>query len=326
MAGSQFRGEDESVIVAVRHDEGSHEPRRNAPRRRPGVDFLAVLILELDLLGLREVLPQEMRRSRLQGLPILHHRFDCERRHRSGEAFAFRLLASDHRHRHVLFGERGVDIEHPSSLFARFGFRRVYCMAFLPEELGRTQKHSRTQLPANDVAPLVEQDGQIAIRLDPLGEHGSDDGLAGRADDQRFLELAGWDEASFGARFEPVVRHDSALLGEPFDVLGFLLEKAHRDEERKVGVLVASLFEHVIERRLHVFPDGEPPRLDDHAAAHRGDLGQVGSADHLLIPLGVVFLTCRFDRRPFLLAHQCDSSSCGGQRGRGPKGGIAATL
>ena len=40
------------------------------------------------------------------------------------------------------------------------------------------------------------------------------------------------------------------------------------------------------------------PRLDDHAAAHRRVLGQVGAFDDLLIPLGVVLGARRRDCGP----------------------------
>ena len=94
---------------------------------------------------------------------------------------------------------------------------------------------------------------------------------------------------------QPMVRDDRALLGEALDVLGLLLQEAHRDEQREVRVLVAGGLEHRVEPPLDVLPDGVAPRLDDHAAADVGVLGQVGGLDHLLVPLGVVFFAGRRD-------------------------------
>ena len=56
---------------------------------------------------------------------------------------------------------------------------------------------------------------------------------------------------------------------------------------------MAGRLEHPVERALHVFPDAVAPRLDDHAAAHVGVLGEVGRADDLLIPFGKIFVATR---------------------------------
>ena len=82
--------------------------------------------------------------------------------------------------------------------------------------------------------------------------------LVGRTISGSSSFAAGRAAACRRARLEPVMRDDGTLLGEPLDVLGLLLQKAHRDEERKIGVLVPGLFERAIEAVLHVFPDAMP--------------------------------------------------------------------
>ena len=77
---------------------------------------------------------------------------------------------------------------------------------------------------------------------------------------------------------QPVVRDDGALLGEALGHLLFLGEEALGDEQREVGVDVAGVLEHAVEAALHLLPDGVAVRLDDHAAAHVGVLGQPGVA------------------------------------------------
>ncbi len=89
---------------------------------------------------------------------------------------------------------------------------------------------------------------------------------------------------------------DGALLGEALDVLGLLLEEAHRDEQREVGVLVPGRLEHAVQGLLHVLPDAVAPGPDHHAPAHRRVLGQLRGPDDLLIPLRVVFRSRRRDR------------------------------
>ena len=86
------------------------------------------------------------------------------------------------------------------------------------------------------------------------------------------------------------MRDDRAFLGEALDVLGLLLQVAQRNEQREVGVLVAGGLEHPVEQPLHVLPERVAPRLDDHAAADVGVLGEIGRPDDLLIPLGKILL------------------------------------
>ena len=59
---------------------------------------------------------------------------------------------------------------------------------------------------------------------------------------------------------------------------------------------MAGVLEHPVERLLHVLPNGVAPGLDDHAAAHGRDFGQIGRAHHLLIPLRIIFLARGTDR------------------------------
>ena len=88
------------------------------------------------------------------------------------------LLALDHRHRHELLGELGVDVEHAQRLLVRLLRGLVRGVAFLPEELRGAQEQARAHLPAHDVAPLVDEQRQIAIALHPLRVHVPDDRLA----------------------------------------------------------------------------------------------------------------------------------------------------
>ena len=86
------------------------------------------------------------------------------------------------------------------------------------------------------------------------------------------------------------MRDDRAFLGETFDVRGLLLQIAQRDEKREVGIAMAGCLEHPVEDRLHSLPQSVAPRLDDHAAAHFGILGEIGRPNDLLIPFGKILV------------------------------------
>ena len=227
----------QTVVVAVGHHHRADHPGGEAPGGRVAELSLAVLVGELHLHRPGEVLAEVVGGPALQRLAVLHHRLDAEGGLGAREALVLRLLAGDHRNRQQRLGELAVDAEHPPGLLERLLLGRVGGVPLLPEELGGAQQHPRAQLPADDVRPLVDQQRQVAVGVDPLGEGAADDRLGGGADDQRLGQLGGRMQGSVLALLEPVVRDHRHLLGEALDVLGLLLEVAQRDEEREVGVL-----------------------------------------------------------------------------------------
>ncbi len=76
------------------------------------VFFLAVLVLELDLLSPREILSQEVRGARLQGFAILHHGFNAKGVHGPGKSFGLSFAALDDRHGQIIFRHADIDLEH----------------------------------------------------------------------------------------------------------------------------------------------------------------------------------------------------------------------
>ena len=104
------------------------------------------------------------------------------------------------------------------------------------------------------------------------------------------------------------MRDHRALLGEALNVGGFLFQEAQRDEQREVRVHVPGGLEHAIEHALDVLPDRVAPGLDDHAATHGGILRQVGGANHLLVPFGIIFSPGGRNRCLNLLCHFCPLS------------------
>ena len=189
LARRDRRRQAQSIVVAVRHDHAADQPRRHAPARRVAIGELSLRVLELDVLRFGKVRAEIMRGAGLQRLAVLHHGFDGVGVVGAGEALVGRLLARDHRHGEHVFGELAIDLEH----LQRFGHRVVAVgvrrVAFLPEKLGRAQEQPRAHFPAHDVGPLVDQQRQVAIALDPALEGIADDRLRRRPDDQRLFQL-----------------------------------------------------------------------------------------------------------------------------------------
>ena len=283
--------EHQTVVVAVAHDERTHQARRHAPRRGPSILFLVVFVDKLHVEGLTEVLSEEVRGAALQRFAVLHHRFDGVGVECSGKAFRGALDAAHHGDGEHVLGKVGIDVEH--LLGAGFGlFAGGVCrVSFLPEEFRRAEEQTRAHFPAHHVAPLVAQHGQIAPRFDPTAIGVPDRGFGGGANDELFFEFRRGVHhyaVAFFVCFESIVGHHSAFFGKSFHVLRFFRKIAFGDEQGEVGVLHARGFETGVECLLYPFPDGITIGLDHHAAAHGRLFGEVGFHDEFVVPARIV--------------------------------------
>ena len=76
-------------------------------------------------------------------------------------------------------------------------------------------------------------------------------------------------------------------------MLGFFLQKALRDQQREINILVAGGFEAIVKLALEQFPDRIAIGFDDHAAFDDfGRLGHVALQHHVLIPGGEILAAC----------------------------------
>ena len=150
-------------------------------------------------------------------------------------------------------------------------------MPLLPQELRRAQEGPWALLPPHDVAPLVQQQGQVTVATDPLAKGRPDDRLGGRPNDEGFLK-----------GFATTVGNDRQLGREPLDVFRLLHDETHRDEEGEVGVLDAMALEARVEVALNLFPDEVAIRAQDVAPAHRCLVDKFRLSDDVLVPLGKI--------------------------------------
>ena len=169
-------------------------------------------------------------------------------------------------------------------------------VTFLPQELAGAQEQTCTHLPAHDVAPLVDNQWQVAIRMYPVFEGVPDDGLGCGTYDEFLLELGGWvnhHSVVSLVGLQTIVSNNGALLGEAFHMLGLAAEERLGDEQWEVGILHACFLETVVEQTLHLLPNGVAVWLDDHASTHVALFGQVGLHHQFVVPPRVILASLR---------------------------------
>src|SRR5215831_14549152 len=138
----------------------------------------------------------------------------------SSKLFFFRLPAFDHRHADIFLRESAVNAEHALSLFLRVLISCMGRVALLPEEFCSAQKQPRTHFPPDDVAPLIDQQRQVPIRLNPISKRVPNDGLRGRPNDQRLFELR-----------TTTMGDNGDFRRKTLDVFRFFLKKTFWNEE-----------------------------------------------------------------------------------------------
>lgn len=135
------------------------------------------------------------------------------------------------------------------------------------------QKGARSLLPADDVRPLIDQDGKIAVALHPLGIHFTDDRLGRGAHDQRLVQL-------FAAR----MRDDGDFGREPLHVLRLPLQIALGDQHGEIGVFDALRPKALIHLSLYILPDPIAVRANDHRSLDGAVVDELGLDDDVRIP------------------------------------------
>ena len=247
----------------------------------------------------------------LDRFTILDHRLDGEGHVSAGEAFVLGFFAGDDWDREVVAEEFLVLAVDHAGLRDGFRFGFVSGMTFLPEEFCGAEEKPWAHFPAHHIRPLIDEQGEVAVGLDPASEGGADDRLGSWPDDVGFSEFAGGDHFRFSGdgifyHLEAVMGDHGALGGESFGVFRFFFQVGKRDEQRKIGVLVPGRLEAAVELLLNEFPNPVAPWLDDHAAAGLRVFREVGGFDDLLVPLRKILGAGRGDGGLF-----CGHGCCG---------------
>ncbi len=112
-----LRGRDrgwkpQALVVAMHHDDGAEQPRRNAPARLPCVLKLIALIEEANLERLGEILSEEVRGPALQRASIGHQPLDGVGLIGAGKSFGRALAPDDQRNREEVLYKLSVNLQH----------------------------------------------------------------------------------------------------------------------------------------------------------------------------------------------------------------------
>ena len=209
------------------HHESAHHAGRQPPRRTPYVFKFVLFREELHLERFGKILPQKVRCTGLEGFSVLHHSLDAQRIVGPGKAFVSGFGAADHGHGHPLFGEGGVDFQHLPGFGLCFLGGGVGGVALLPEKLGGAQKQARSHFPAYYVGPLVDEQRQVAVALNPVFVGTPDHGLRGGPHNQFLFQLGvrvNNNARSVFGHFQAVVSDHGALFGKACHVRGFFAE------------------------------------------------------------------------------------------------------
>jgi hypothetical protein len=100
------------------------------------------------------------------------------------------------------------------------------------------------ELPSDNVVPLVQLEGQVAVRLDLAGEVGVHGGLRGWAHGDGLLQIR-----------LSTLGNPGNFGSEALDVLLLTLQVVCADEDGEVGVSDLQRLDLVVEPSLDGFPD-----------------------------------------------------------------------
>ncbi len=160
--GRDARRQDQTVIVAVGHDDTADDAGGQTPGGlvRMLLPVLAVGEGDVELLG--KAGAEVMARAGLERLVVVHHALDGVGVYGAGELFLLGLVAADDWHGKVIFTQVGVDLKLMQRLLACLGLGLVQSMPLLPEELSAAQEGTRCLFPAEYGAPLIVQHRKIS--------------------------------------------------------------------------------------------------------------------------------------------------------------------
>ena len=104
------RRQNQSVVVAVYHDDAPDQTGRYAPGGVVWVSLFIITVQVGNVKGLGKMLSEVMGSTGLQSLSVMHQRFHGIGCGSAREFFFFAFLSNDNRNRHNIFCHFTVDV------------------------------------------------------------------------------------------------------------------------------------------------------------------------------------------------------------------------
>src|SRR6266516_6395661 len=213
------------------HDHTTYHTCTHTPTRRCAILTLPIGVQVLDIEALCKVRAQVVAGTGLQRLAIAHQRLNGIGSQGTRELFILALATCQHRDGSIFLSEGAIDFEHQTRTLLGLLKSTMSSVTLLPQEFGGTQEQSCPFLPAHHIIPLIDQDWQITIALDPFRIAVTNDRLAGRTNSKRHFEF-----------LATTTRHPCDFGGETLDVLSFALQETAWDKYRDVSIYNVTLF------------------------------------------------------------------------------------
>ena len=232
LEGADPGWQDESRVVSVDHNHDTNGAGGESPRGLPGNLGLARFVLKVNVKHFAKVLSEVVRGGSLNGPPGNGNvRFDRGGLVSTGKFFLFRLVSLNDGDGQQVFVNTAVQIEGLLDHGVGIVVRGVGRVSFLPQEFAGSQKGCGVlKFPPHHIGPLVEFEGQIAMRTDPIAKGRVHNRLAGRTDRNGFGQIP------ITALGDP--RH---LGSKALHVVLFLFQTILGHKERKVRILHTQL-------------------------------------------------------------------------------------
>ena len=260
------------VIIAMRHHERTYQAGAHTPTGSPYIFLLVFLTQEFYFKSFSEILPEEMRSASLERLAILHQCFNTISVFSARKSFTRRFNSPHYGKGHIFFREFSINFQHFFCFLHCFLCSGMRGMTFLPEKFSRTEEKPCTHFPTHHVGPLVHQDGQVAVTLDPVLVGIPDNGFTGGTHHQFFFQFCLGINNQFslviGISLQAVMCYHRAFLGKTFGIFFFSFKKAFGNKEREIGILVTGILEHFVQHITHIFPEGITIRFNDHTSPY----------------------------------------------------------
>ena len=287
------RGQDKTAVIAVGHNDAADDTGGETPGGLHRVLLHIVLVGKGDAELLCKTVAEEVTRTGLESLLVMHHALDGVGVDCTGELFLIGLVAADNRHSQIILAEVGIDLELMQSLLTSFCLGGVESMPLLPEKLTAAQERTGRFLPAEHGAPLVIKHGQITPRMNNVAPMIAEQRLRRRTDAQTLRKL-----------LTAADRNPCALRGEALNMILFFLKKAFGNKHRHGDVLMPVALEHTVKNLLNVFPDRVTVGAQNEAALYSGIIDELSLGAHVGEPLRKVDLHIGYLFYSFVLCHK----------------------